>query len=293
MAAAEERKKKILFVGITGTGKSSFGNLVTNTNAFKVSDLAKSQTKKFAFASNASVEVFDTMGLCDTDDTPARTRTKIAEALRATGEGADLVVFFIKKDRFKDHEYAAFKFLVEAIFGTDVCKHLLLAVTFCGGKMVSDEADQQRWLECRNDLPTLKYVYDMCHSRVIFIENPELSDEPDQEVLNAKRRKASLENFYGVIDVVLNGLNGELFTPAMGRQARHEHDLAQKKLHQAEKKARTAAEREAVLAEQQKEQESYIEKLEHLVYDAAEKVKKSGLFSELGDKMDRLLGWLF
>jgi len=283
-----ESAKKTLFVGITGTGKSSLANLLVGKNVFPVGHGLSSQTAGFQVEeSPTGMKIYDTQGLCDTRDTPDKTREKIIEALEASN-GVDIILFCIRADeRLKEQEYIAFKFMVEAIFGESCKANLLLVITHANDL----EKDENEWLcEEAKKSPMFNYIWKACGHRVVFVDNPRKKTEKA-----TKRRELTKSRVLQAIHTI----NAPKFTPDIARKAREEHEARLKELHEAQLKAKSEEEKRLVLEKVAEENRNWLLILKDAFLDRLKPIEKNprGFFEELGNLADAaftpLLKFLF
>ncbi|CAG8725156.1 16232_t:CDS:2 [Dentiscutata erythropus] len=182
--------KNILLIGKTGHGKSTIANVLTNTNDFKESNNANSETKNLQAAEfeydGVKYRVVDTIGIDDTDLPQEQVLCRILEgAAYYIEEGLDYIFFVLNSTvKFTKEEKGVYKLLEgETIFGEKLGDYTTIIMT-----RYSEFKSPEKCEEYKQSLNGNKFASEItikCED-VIFIDNgrPEEREESRSILLN-------------------------------------------------------------------------------------------------------------
>ncbi|PKC03413.1 hypothetical protein RhiirA5_503440 [Rhizophagus irregularis] len=216
----KENVKNILIVGRTGGGKSTLANVLTNTDEFKESAYAVSETKIFRKKefkwSEINFRVVDTIGAGDTKLGLKDVLYKIADGIYAMPEGISQILYVVD-GRFTEEEISTFNMIEDSILQDKI--KILGYVT-----LVRTKFDNFRSLEeCKKDKDkmleeneNIAKIVNKCND-VVHVDNPpikiEENDDGDNEYIRIneinkkvrqKSRQKLLEYLEGVDPVKKN-----------------------------------------------------------------------------------------
>eukprot|EP01084_Bolivina_argentea_P274543 467988_1 len=153
--------KQLVLLGITGDGKSTFGNRLCGDTSkkgksapFKASNSATSETtrikKQIVDTDVARVAVVDTPGIFDSSGDDRFHTNDLIEFLRGCG---GVNAFILVKTRFPPRFEDTYKNVLqnlEALFGRDFWKYVIFVLTHTKGKEAVDKNFQQYTTTFRN-----------------------------------------------------------------------------------------------------------------------------------------------
>src|SRR5437016_1705321 len=123
--------RNILIVGVTGSGKSAFANVLTDTDQFEEKASSISITKNFQKSdpfelNGVNYYVIDNIGFGDTDNFAEEVILyEIGKGIYLTKEGIDQV-FFVFKDKFSPEQVRNFNLFKELISESGITKFTTL-----------------------------------------------------------------------------------------------------------------------------------------------------------------------
>ena len=128
------QRQTVVLVGVTGDGKSSTGNTLCGSEAFKVSGGLKSETQELSHADYLCGATFwrviDTIGLQDTGLRQKEVLDRFSCFSEQAAEGIDVFLFVVKWGRFKpEHDEALAAFAMNC--GESALRHTMLVFTHC------------------------------------------------------------------------------------------------------------------------------------------------------------------
>ncbi|CAB4431281.1 unnamed protein product [Rhizophagus irregularis] len=218
----KENVKNILIVGRAGGGKSTLANVLTNTDEFKESAYAVSETKIFRkkeFKWNwINFRVVDTIGAGDTKLGLKDVLYKIADGIYAMPEGISQILYVVD-GRFTEEEISTFNMIEDSILQDKI--NIIGYVT-----LVRTKFDEFRSTEeCKRDKEkmlkeneNIAKIVRKCND-VIHVDNPPMNsdfyddDDDDDEYISyikinrhvrQKSRQKLLEYLEGVDPVKKN-----------------------------------------------------------------------------------------
>jgi hypothetical protein len=163
--------RTLVLVGVTGDGKSTTGNTLSATDAFKVSSGLASATQACAHAdylltspAPTLFRVVDTIGLQDTGLPAADVLARFAAFSDHTPFGIDIFLLVIRFGRFKpEHEAAIAAFVANC--GAAALAHTVLTFTHCAHTREDLEA-----LLASSAPPALRAILP-CLGGIVGVEN--------------------------------------------------------------------------------------------------------------------------
>ncbi|PKY50280.1 L domain-like protein [Rhizophagus irregularis] len=187
----KENVKNILIVGRAGGGKSTLANVLTNTDEFKESAYAVSETKIFRkkeFKWNEiNFRVVDTIGAGDTKLGLKDVLYKIADGIYAMPEGISQILYVVD-GRFTEEEISTFNMIEDSILQDKI--NILGYVTLVRTKFENFRSTE----ECKKDKEkmleeneNIAKIVKKCND-VIHVDNPpikiEENDDGDNEYIS-------------------------------------------------------------------------------------------------------------
>jgi ribosome biogenesis GTPase A len=157
------RRKIILIVGLTGSGKSTLSNSIINKSGeieklqkepFETSDSANGCTKHFQVHETDNETIIDTVGFADSQFEPTEILKELIDALKKTDFIVTHVIYTVQKGRFDNQLVTFFKTVQEKVFQNkckdnsiilfsqaekgwvqkQTCPNLNKAIADCGGR---------------------------------------------------------------------------------------------------------------------------------------------------------------
>lgn len=189
LQAKLSNQRNILLIGRTGKGKSTLANVLTNTNKFKESEFAVSETKNIQIGQfkyqGIKYQVIDTVGIGDTKLSEQEVLHKIAEAVHAVRYGLSQVLF-ITSGRFTHEERIIYEELLKkAIFDQNIANYTTIVRT--------NFPNFRNETKCQADIAKMKEnnqelaeVIASCH-KLIHVNNPPI-DVDDKEELKIYKK---------------------------------------------------------------------------------------------------------
>lgn len=190
--------RNVLIIGITGDGKSSLANTLSNSEEFETSSNSVSITKHFKESDEFNWEynenqykfkLIDNIGFSDTkgESFSEQILYNIGESVFKIRNGINQILFVIQ-GKFTTHHITAFNLFKEFINDNEITKFTTIVRT-----KFKDFEDS---VECENDIKLLleengeiKDLIESCN-RIIYIDNPPIIKIKD----NYKRERDKLRD---------------------------------------------------------------------------------------------------
>ncbi|CAF0764625.1 unnamed protein product [Adineta ricciae] len=168
-----DNNKVVLFLGRTGSGKTSLFNLMSNSKQ-RLGNSVSSTTKKFISKTCCQVTYIDTIGFRDTEDENEH-RLKVILFLKEIRNGFDIIFYCIRMDVFTSDEANLFSEVYETVLTKKAYSNSCLLITFYTRPDIDEvntlnSPERQRLLEeCRSNS---KYnaILDHFEDRIFFVD---------------------------------------------------------------------------------------------------------------------------
>ncbi|GBC02291.1 hypothetical protein RclHR1_04540015 [Rhizophagus clarus] len=183
----KENIKNILIVGRTGSGKSALANVLTNTNEFKESAYALSETRnfkkqEFKWKEN-NFRVVDTIGVSNTSLALKDVLYKIADGIYSMPEGISQVLF-VFNGGFKKEEINTFNIIKDFILEINIIEYITLVKTKFVNFRIKEDCEKDIDKMKNESDSTIKKIVESVN-RVIHVDNPsvniEAADDADDD----------------------------------------------------------------------------------------------------------------
>ncbi|XP_055895859.1 GTPase IMAP family member 7-like isoform X2 [Biomphalaria glabrata] len=210
--ASEESVKDtnytFIFVGKTGTGKSSLCSRISGSDKFQDSDSGESKTSEPQMAQSnhfgVSVTVVDTAGIMDTSVTSQeaniKSRDDMYKAIALCPPGGKRAIILVLKylDRFTDADKECVR-IVETIFGDECLEKNCIIIMTHGD--VFDKRNQKRNLTfenwCQREQGELRTWFEKCKKRILlFRKNDEDLEMNEKQIKNLIQMTDTLDESY-------------------------------------------------------------------------------------------------
>lgn len=197
ISPAEDKIRNILIIGMTGSGKSSLSNTLTNTNDFESCDQTTSVTKLFKqsepfnweFNNNHyKFKVIDNIGFGDT-----KGEDFTEQILYRIGEGIEVIkgevnqILFLVRGRFDPLQIKMFNLFNRFINESEITKFTTIVITgfenFRNTKKV--EEDKEKLLK---ESKEIKDLIETCNN-ILYINNPKVDNNKDDDNYNEDHNK--------------------------------------------------------------------------------------------------------
>ncbi|CAF5165005.1 unnamed protein product [Rotaria magnacalcarata] len=168
-----DENKVIVFLGRTGSGKTSLFNLLSNSNQ-PLGNSVSSRTKKFFYKKFHAVTYIDTIGFRDTENENEH-KLKVVLFLKEIRNGFDIIFYCIRMDVFTSDEANLFSEVYETVLTRKAYDNSCLLITFYTRPDIDevntlDSAERQRVLDefrCNN---RYSEILDHFENRIFFID---------------------------------------------------------------------------------------------------------------------------
>eukprot|EP00448_Togula_jolla_P000335 CAMPEP_0170612700 /NCGR_PEP_ID=MMETSP0224-20130122/23866_1 /TAXON_ID=285029 /ORGANISM="Togula jolla, Strain CCCM 725" /LENGTH=271 /DNA_ID=CAMNT_0010938227 /DNA_START=66 /DNA_END=881 /DNA_ORIENTATION=- len=141
-AVSEEARKTIVVVGMTGTGKSTTCNLITNSRVFHEDTGFESATAEIAhkdvMSAGMPIRVIDTVGFMSTGESEQTRDAKFAQFADLASYGVDIFLFTEKYGRFTEVNEQNF-LLFKELVGPEALRHTLFLFTHVTNQRLQQE----------------------------------------------------------------------------------------------------------------------------------------------------------
>uniref|UniRef100_A0A2C9LU53 AIG1-type G domain-containing protein n=1 Tax=Biomphalaria glabrata TaxID=6526 RepID=A0A2C9LU53_BIOGL len=198
----------LIFIGRTGTGKSSLCNGISGSNKFVESDSGKSETSEPQSAESihfgVRVTVVDTPGIMDTsvnsDEAKSKSLREMYQAISlCPASGKRAIILVLKySDRFTDENRKCI-YIAEKIFGEDFLGKCCI-ILFTHGDLFDTNNKKvkitfEEW--CRREQGELKTLFRKCKNRILlFRKNDEDLEMNEKQIESLLEMTDTLDESY-------------------------------------------------------------------------------------------------
>ena len=191
--------KKIIIVGLTGSGKSTTSNSLLNRSGeliklqtpFTTSDGTAGCTLHFQQKSANNITILDTVGFGDPQFEANQILNEFKTALKEVGNKVTHVIFVVRKGRFSNETVNFFRAVQEQVLKNKCFNNSFLLFTDAPKGWVNNQTDQffkKALQNCNGQY----YEYSLRFDRD--------DDDKDEKINNIKKRQKAIDEFSAYIE---------------------------------------------------------------------------------------------
>ncbi|XP_076738811.1 GTPase IMAP family member 7-like [Maylandia zebra] len=206
----DESARRIVVLGKTGAGKSSFANTLCKEAVFKVDHTAKSGTKecqaKFMSVSGRIVLFIDTPGFIDTNRSEEEMKSEILKCITECAPGPHVFLIVLKVEKYTEHEKAVID-KINQYFSDEALRFTI--IIFTHGDQLPEGMKIEKFV---NESEGLGDLIKKCGGRCHVIDNKYWKNNQGDEYRTNQYQVAELLK---TIDKIIEANKGGYFTNEM------------------------------------------------------------------------------
>ncbi|XP_067685190.1 GTPase IMAP family member 7-like [Haliotis asinina] len=231
-------ERRLVFIGRTGSGKSTTGSSILGNAVFESSACGSSITKRCqrgrASRFNRDIQIIDSPGLFDTGMTNAEITKEVVKCVGMTAPGPHAFVLVVRIDRFTQEEQATVDHFRQ-VFGDGMLNYLIVLFTR-KDDLLHDRKSLHDYLK---KVPEkLQALIKSCHNRCIAFNNRGSDADKEQDV----------KDFITLVDQVFLDNGGKFYTSEMFVEAEENMKIREEQLRR-EHEQKIQEERKAIRQE--------------------------------------------
>ncbi|CAF1359618.1 unnamed protein product [Adineta steineri] len=165
--------KVVIFLGRTGSGKTSLFNLLSNSNQ-RLGNSVSSTTKNFFTKTSHDTTFIDTIGFRDTENENEH-KLKVILFLKEIRNGFDIIFYCIRMDVFTSDEQNLFSEIYETVLTKKAYNNSCLLITFYTRPDIDEvntlnSPERQRLLDEFRCNPKYNTILDYFDNRIFFVD---------------------------------------------------------------------------------------------------------------------------
>ncbi|XP_072232290.1 GTPase IMAP family member 7-like, partial [Leuresthes tenuis] len=201
---------RVVLLGKTGAGKSSFAEAIFGEKVFEINHTAKSETSECQSATREvigrNITVIDTPGFFDNHKNEEDLKAEIAKCITECSSGPHAFLIFLKVEKFTEHEKQIISKIKET-FSEEAFKHAV--VVFTHGDQLVEGMTIGEFVRGDEDLQDL---LEKCGGRCHVVDNKYWKNNQQDEYRN---NQIQVGNLLNTITEMVNTNNGGYYTNEM------------------------------------------------------------------------------